>query len=179
MQSQDLALDPQHGLLGGQEDFSAINLPNSSQNLQSLPKSNNKGSAPSMSTFWGPMSRFESRPPHTTLPKATPRPPLPDVATAPKLPPTRALARANLMSSSLALRRAVRAAGLPTQAHTAGVQQTLLQHISALQERVHALENHVDALNKTLERWDPNTWECLREMVQEMVQEHGQAEGEA
>ena len=180
---QDLAWDLQSGVPGGQDDYSANNLADTTQNLPSLPTLDNRRKVPPMSTSRGPMRILGSRPPNTTLPKPGPLNLPPSAATAPTLPRTRALAKSKLMSAHLGStppvwRRAVRPAAAPTQARTAGVQQTLLQHISTLQGRVRTLESHVDALNKTLERWDPDTWECLREMVQEMVQEHGQAEGE-
>lgn len=66
-----------------------------------------------------------------------------------------------------------------TQIRTGGVQQTMPQHFSALQERVPAMENHMEAMDKTLERWEPQTWECLRDMVQELCERNGQAKGEA
>ena len=180
---QDLAWDPQLGEPGEEDDFSANILAGTTQKLPSLPTLNNRGRAPPMLTSRGPMRILGSRPPNTTLPKAGPQDLPPGAATAPTLPQTRALAKAKLMSTHLGSthpvwRRAVHPAAPPTQARTAGVQQTLLQHISTLQGRVRTLESHVDALNKTLERWDPATWECLREMVQEMVQEHGHTEGE-
>ena len=180
---QDLAWDLQSGVPGGQDDYSANNLADTTQNLPSLPTLNNRGRVPSMSTSRGPMRILGSRPPNTTLPKPGPLNLPPSAATAPTLPQTRALAKSKLMSAHLGStppvgRRAVRPAAAPTQARTAGVQQTLLQHISTLQGRVRTLEDHVDALNKTLESWDPDTWECLRDMVQEMVQEQGHREGE-
>ena len=180
---QDLAWDPQLGVPGEEDDFSANILADTTQKLPSLPTLDNRRKVPPMSTSRGPMRILGSRPPITTLPKPGPLNLPPSAATAPTLPLTRTLAKSKLMSAHLGStpsvwRRAVRQAAAPTQARTAGVQQTLLQHISTLQGRVRTLENHVDALNKTLERWDPDTWECLREMVQEMVQEHGQAEGE-
>ena len=180
---QDLDWNLQPGVPGEQDNFSANNLADTSQNLPSLPTLNNRGRLPPMSTSRGPMRILGSRPPNTTLPKAGPQNLPRGAATAPTLPRTRALAKAKLMSTHLGSthagwRRAVRPAAPPTQASNTGVQQTLLQHISTLQGRVRTLENHVDALNKTLERWDPDTWECLREMVQEMVQEQDQAEGE-
>ena len=181
--AQDLAWDLQPGVPGDQDDFSANNLADTTQTLPSLPTSNNRGRLPPMSTSRGPMRILGSRPPNTTLTKAGPQNLPPGAATAPTLPRTRALAKAKLMSTQIrstqpAWHGAVRPAPPPTQANTAGVQQTLLQHISTLQGRVRTLENHVDALNKTLERWDPDTWECLREMVQEMVQEHVHTDGE-
>ena len=180
---QDLDWDPQLGVPGEQDDFSAVNLADTTQTLPSLPTLNNRGRVPPMSTSRGAMRILGSRPPNITLPKAgSPNLP-PSAATAPTLPRTRALAKAKLVSTGggsthPAWRRAMRPAAPLTQARTAGVQQRLLQHISTLQGRVRTLESHVDALNKTLERWDPDTWECLREMVQEMVQEQGQAEEE-
>ena len=180
---QDLPWDPQLGVPGEEDDFSANILADTTQKLPSLPTLNNRGRAPPMSTSRGPMRILGSRPQNTTLPKSTPLNLPPGAATAPTLPRTRALAKAKLMSTHPGSKhsawcRTVRPAAPPTHANTPGVQQTLLQHISTLQGRVRTLGSHVDALNKTLERWDPDTWECLREMVQEMVQEQGQAEEE-
>ena len=180
---QDLDWDLQPGVPGEQDDFSAVNLADTTQTLPSLPTLNNRGRVPPMSTSRGAMRILGSRPPNTTLPKAGPQNLPPGAATAPTLLRTRALAKSKLMSTHPgsthpAWRRAVRPAAPPTQASTPGVQQTLLQHISTLQGRVRTLESHVDALNKTLESWDPDTWECLREMVQEMVQERGHTDGE-
>ena len=180
---QDLGWDLQPDVSGEQNDFPANILADTTQNLPSVPTLNNRGRVPPMSTSRGPMRILGSRPPNTTLPSAGPQNLPPGAATAPTLPRTRALAKSKLMSAHLGStppvwRRTVRPAAPPTHANTLGVQQTLLQHISTLQGRVRTLESHVDALNKTLERWDPDTWVCLREMVQEMVQEQGHREGE-
>jgi archaellum component FlaC len=56
------------------------------------------------------------------------------------------------------------------------IDETLLHHVNALQARVRALENHVEVLTKSLRTWDPETWECLREMVQELCEGNGQPE---
>ena len=82
------------------------------------------------------------------------------------------------MSTCLRLHHVVYPAAVPTQLRTAAILQTLLQHISALQARVRALEYHVDALNKTLGPWEPETWECLREIVQELFEGNGQPDAE-
>jgi hypothetical protein len=124
------------------------------------------------------MRSLASRPPNVARPKPTPRY-LPQTApTAPNLPRTRALAKAKLMFNQPGWRRAVHPTAPATQLRPAGVQQGQLQHISTLQARVHALENHVDALNKSLGRWDPETWECLREMFQELCEGNSPTEGE-
>ena len=65
-----------------------------------------------------------------------------------------------------------------TRYRTSGVQETLLQHTSTLLVRAHVLEEHVDTLNKSLERWDPNTWDFLSEMVQELHEGSGPPEVE-
>ena len=36
----------------------------------------------------------------------------------------------------------------------------------------------MDALNKTLGPWEPETWECLREIVQELFEGNGQPDAE-
>ena len=81
------------------------------------------------------------------------------------------------MSNHPGWRRAVRQAP-GTQYRTTGVQETLLQHTSTLLARAHVLEEHVDALNKSLERWDTNTWDFLSDMVQELREESGPPEVE-
>ena len=207
VQPQDLAWDPQSGVVGGQDDFAALDVADTAPNFPSLPTLDTRARLPPTSTARGPMRKLGSRPPPTTFPSSTsrhlppggvsaPNPSLsggnapnpPHAATNPHLPRTRALARAKLMSNRMALRRAAQAAGAasaPTAPAapaapppSAAVPQTLLHHINALQARVHALETHVDALNQTLERWDPDIWECLREMVQELCNGNGQAEGD-
>ena len=80
------------------------------------------------------------------------------------------------MSTCLRLHHVVHPAAAPTQLRTAAILQTLLQHISALQARIRALENHVDALNKTLGPWDTAT--CSRETVKELFEGNGQPDAE-
>ena len=81
------------------------------------------------------------------------------------------------MSDHPGWRRAVhRAPG--TWYRTTDIQQTLLQHTSTLLARAHVLEEQVDALNKSLERWDPNTWDFLSDMVQTLREESGPPEVE-
>jgi hypothetical protein len=176
VQPQDLAWDPRPGALGGQDDFSTFGLPDTSQDLQGLPTLDSRGKVPAVSSSRAPIRSLESRALNAALPKPTPRNLPQGAATAPNLPRTRALAKSKLISNHLGLRRDVHPTPT-TQSRTTSLNPTLLHHVNALQARVHALENHVEVLTKSLRTWDPETWECLREMVQELCEGNAQPEG--
>jgi hypothetical protein len=51
-----------------------------------------------------------------------------------------------------------------------------VQRINALEAKVQAMASDVETFKQFIERWDPETWECLKEMIQELCEENAQEE---
>lgn len=170
----DLACEGQSGIGIGQGDFGPLEPHNAASYVHSWPGLDNASRNATLPTSRPPMRGTGAKSFSTTVQKSALRTPT-HFTQGTHLARFGAPAETRSFRNPLGLRRSVNPTASSRRSASLLIPPTV-QRLNALEAKVQAMASDVETFKQFIERWDPETWECLKEMIQELCEENAQEE---